>query len=94
MVIPAMGVLPCGEEGAEEHEELEIYLWVRSVGAGVAGGGVSSESSRPRAGLAALRRRSGGAGRAEPGRRPSVAREGPVPGLGSSGGGPEKGARL
>ena len=39
MVIPAMGVLPCGEEGAEEHEELEIYLWVRSVGAGVAGGG-------------------------------------------------------
>ena len=43
-----MGVLPGGEEGAEEHEELEIYLWVRSVGAGVAGGGVSSESSRPR----------------------------------------------
>ena len=47
-MIPAMGVLPGGEEGAEEHEELEIYLWVRSVGAGVAGGGVSSESSRPR----------------------------------------------
>ena len=66
-VIPAMGVLPCGEEGAEEHEELEIYLWVRSVGAGVAGGGVISERSRPQR----VWRRSGG-GPAELGERNRV----------------------
>ena len=48
-VILAMGVLPGGEEGVEEHKELESYLWVRSVGAGVAGGG-------PAAGAGAWRR--------------------------------------
>ena len=48
MMISVTRVLPGGEEGVEEHKELESYLWVRSVGAGVAGGGVSSESSRPR----------------------------------------------
>ena len=39
---PAMGVLPRGEEGVEEHEGRESYLWVGLVGAGVAGGGLSA----------------------------------------------------
>ena len=41
-MIPAMGVLPGGEEGVEEHEGRESYLWVDLVGAGVAGGGLST----------------------------------------------------
>ena len=50
MTISATRVLPGAEEGVEEHKELESYLWVRSVGAGVAGGG-------PAAGAGAWRRR-------------------------------------
>ena len=41
-MIPATRVLPGGEEGVEEHKELESYLWVCSVGAGVAGGGLAA----------------------------------------------------
>ena len=90
MMISVMRVLPGGEEGVEEHKELESYLWVRSVGDGVAGGG-------PAAGAGAWRRwwrraavlRRGWASGA--GWGPSVGREGPVPGIGSSGGGPEGG---
>jgi len=49
MMISVTRVLPGGEEGVEEHKELESYLWVRSVGDGVAGGG-------PAAGAGAWRR--------------------------------------
>ena len=35
------GVLPGGEGEVGEHEGLESYLWVVSVDAGVAGGGLA-----------------------------------------------------
>ena len=38
------GALAGGEEGVEEHEGLESYLWVVSVDAGVAGRGQATEA--------------------------------------------------
>ena len=43
-----MGELAGGEEGVEEREGLESYLWVVSVDAGVAGRGPATEAGARR----------------------------------------------
>ena len=56
--IPTMGVFPGGEERVGEYEGRESYLWVGSVGAGVARGGPAAEAVA-RMAMAILFRRGG-----------------------------------